>query len=225
MQSSANGFKVDTENATYESKRIIIATGHKDNIEEIGIEGLQAVYGKSVYPCPFCDAFELADKKLAVIGDAMMAPMFAKTISHWSKDVIVFTNGDKVLDEALVTNLNRNGIIIIEGKIKKINSHNGQLKSIELNDGSLFERQGGFLPDTKSTEYTDFAKNMDISIELDFMGMETYKVNENRETNIEGLYIIGDARTGWSGVSSCVAEGSEVAGAITHQIIEENWKN
>jgi thioredoxin reductase len=224
LKSLLNGFSVETENATYRSKRVIIATGHKDNIDAIGIEGLSSVYGKSIYPCPFCDGFELADKQLAVIGDAIMAPMFAKTIAHWSKDVYVFTNGEQVTDEATIRNLKRNEIQIIDGKIKKLHSKEGILQNIELETGELIEREGGFLPDTKSTEYTDFAKKMGIEKEAGFMGMETYKVKENKETDINGLYIIGDARTGWSGVASSVAEGSEVAGAITHQIIEENWR-
>ena len=224
LRHSSEGFIVDTESETYNTKRVVLATGHKDNIEAIGIEGLKVVYGKSVYPCPFCDGFELADKKLAVIGDAVMAPMFAKTIAHWSEDVIVFTNGEKVLDQGIVENLKINGIQIVETRIKKLHSQEGLLKFIELKDGTFIEREGGFLPDTKSTEYTDFAKSMNISKEVGFMGMETYKVKEGKETDVAGLYIIGDARTGWSGVASSVAEGSEVGSAITHQLIEENWK-
>ncbi|MFT7898961.1 NAD(P)/FAD-dependent oxidoreductase [Tenacibaculum ascidiaceicola] len=218
-----NHFSVETEHEIYSAKRVIVATGHKDNIAEIGIEGLTDVYGKSVYPCPFCDGFEMADKKLAVIGDAIMAPMFSKTISHWSKDVIVFTNGEKVEDKELLSNLIKKGIQIVEKKIKKLISIKGQLTGVELIDNTIIEREGGFLPDTKSTESTDFVKKMNVSTEIGHFGMEFYKVDENKETEIKGFYIIGDARTGWSGVASSVAEGSEVAAAITHQIIEENW--
>ncbi|RLK02371.1 NAD(P)/FAD-dependent oxidoreductase [Tenacibaculum discolor] len=218
-----NNFSVETEHDTYSAKRVVIATGHKDNIAEIGIEGLTKVYGKSVYPCPFCDGFEIADKKLAVFGDVLMAPMFSKTISHWSKNVIVFTNGEKVEDEELVSNLTKKGIQIIDKKIKKLISTEGQLTGVQLIDETIIEREGGFLPDTKSTESTDFAKKMNIPTEKGYFGMEFYKVDENKETEIKGFYIIGDARTGWSGVASSVAEGSEVAAAITHQIIEENW--
>ena len=218
-----NIFSVEVENNIYTAKRVIIATGHKDNIAEIGIKGLTEVYGKSVYPCPFCDGFEMADKKLAVIGDAIMAPMFSKTISHWSKDVIVFTNGEKVTDNELISNLNKNGIRIIEKRIHNLISNEGQLIGIELEDHSIIEREGGFLPDTKSNESTDFAKKMNIQTEIGHFGMEFYKVDDNKETEIKGLYIIGDARTGWSGVASSVAEGSGVAAAITHQIIDENW--
>ena len=55
--------------------------------------------------------------------------------------------------------------------------------------------------------------------------MEVYVVNEQKETDIKGLFIIGDARTGWSGLAASVAEGSAVGAAITHQIIEEKWGN
>jgi len=223
VKNENNHFSVETEHEIYSAKRVIVATGHKDNIAEIGIEGLTDVYGKSVYPCPFCDGFEMADKKLAVIGDAIMAPMFSKTISHWSKDVIVFTNGEKVEDKELFSNLTKKGIQIVEKKIKKLISIKGQLTGVELIDDTIIEREGGFLPDTKSTESTDFVKKMNVLTEIGHFGMEFYKVDENKETEIKGFYIIGDARTGWSGVASSVAEGSEVAAAITHQIIEENW--
>jgi len=218
-----NIFFIETEDNSYSAKRVIIATGHIDNIADIGIDGLTEVYGKSIYPCPFCDGYEMADKKLAVIGDAVMAPMFSKTISHWSKDVIVFTNGEKVENKELVSNLQKNKIQIVEKKINRLISSQGLLIEVELEDGSVIKREGGFIPDTKSIESTVFAKKMNISTEVGHFGMEFYKVDDNKETDIKGLYIIGDARTGWSGVISSAAEGSDVAAAITHQIIDENW--
>ncbi len=214
---------VETTHTKYITKRVIIATGYKDNIARIGINGLPEVYGKSVYPCPFCDGFELADKKLAVFGDAVMAPMFVKTISHWSKDVIAFTNGDKVTDKDLLQNLQKNGIQVIDKKINQLISDQGQLVGVELEDGVIIDREGGFLPDTNATESTDFAKKLNIPIETGHFGMEMYVVDENKETKIKGVYIIGDARTGWSGVAQSAAEGSAIGSAITHQIIAENW--
>lgn len=223
VRHSDGGFVVKTDAGEYTSQRVIIATGHKDNIAAVGVDGLIEVYGKSVYPCPFCDGFEMANKKLAVIGDGMMAPMFSKTISHWSDDVMVFTNGDAVSDPELATKLKAGGIAIVEQKIDKLVSENGQLRAIVLEDGTSIEREGGFIPDTKSEESTPFAKNLNVPTEEGFWGMEMYTVDDAKETPIKGLYIIGDARTGWSGVAGSVAEGSEVGAAITHQIIEERW--
>lgn len=224
VKPKGDNFSVETDNNIYTSKRVIIATGRKDNITDVGINGLTEVYGKSVYPCPFCDGFEMADKKLAVFGDSTMGPMFSKVISNWSKDVIVFTNGEKVTDKDLANSLQKNGIQIIENKIQKLISNNGQLEGIQLEDDTIIKREGGFLPDTKSTESTNFAKRMNIPTEPGRFGMEIYKVDESKETEIKGLYIVGDARIGFGGVARSVAAGSEVASAITHQIIDENWK-
>lgn len=224
LEKNEEGFLVKTAENNYTAKRVVIATGHQDHIEEIGIDGLVDVYGKSVYPCPFCDGFEMADKKLAVFGDAFMGPMFSKVIAHWSNDVMVFTNGNLVEDKGLVAILQKNGVELVEQKIKRLISQEGILSGIELEDGSIIEREGGFLPDTKAVESTDFAKKLNVETELGHFDMEMYKVDEQKETAIKGLYIVGDARTGWGGVAVSVAEGSKVGSAITHQIISENWK-
>lgn len=216
-------FTIETASGNYQAKRVIMATGYKDNIADIGIEGLTEVYGKSVFPCPFCDGFEMADKKLAVFGDASMAPMFSKKIAHWSNDIIAFTNGDKVTDKELVQGLEKNGIQLVEERIDKLVSENGNLTSVVLENKTIFKREGGFIADTKSSESTDFAKKLNVPTETGPYGMEMYKVDENKETDIKGLFIIGDARTGWSGIAVSVAEGSSVGAAITHQIIDENW--
>lgn len=223
LEVNTDNFLVKTAQDEYKSKRVVIATGYKDNIDQIGIDGLSEVYGKSIYPCPFCDGFEMADKKLAVIGDGTMAPMFSKTIAHWSNDVIVFTNGEQVADMDLLNNLEKNGVSIIEKKIRKLLSKEGKLWGIELEDNSIIEREGGFLSDSQSVESTNFAQKLALPTEPGHFGMETYKVDENKETEIRGLFIIGDARTGWSGVAESVAEGSKVAAVITHQIIDKNW--
>ena len=225
VEKTTDGFLIKTNSGSYRSRRVILATGHKDNIRLLEIKGLSEVYGTSVYPCPFCDGFEMADKKLGVFGDAQFGPMFSKTIAHWSKDIIVFTNGDKVTDTGLIKNLKLNGIEIVDKKIKELVSTDGHLKQVVFTDHTAIEREGGFITDTKSTESADFARKLNIPTEEGYFGIETYKVDENKETDVKGFYIIGDARTGWSGVASSVAEGSEVAAAITHQIIEENWKH
>ena len=218
-----NGYSVETESETYQAQRVIIATGYTDQIDTLGIPNLTEVYGKSVYPCPFCDGFELADKKLAIFGDAIEAPMFSKIISHWSKDIIVFTNGEPITHLGLEYSLEKNNIKIIDQKIKRLNSNNGILESITLENGVIIERDAGFIADIKATESTDFAKSLNLTKAFDKNDKEIYIVNESFETELKGLFIIGDARSGWSRIAGAVSEGSKVAVAITHQIINENW--
>lgn len=218
------GFKVTTESKEYTTKRVVLATGQKDNIDQLGIPGMEEVYGKSVYPCPFCDGFEMADKPLAVFGPASIAPHFAKVIAHWSKDLIVFTNGEIVEDSQLATELKLNGIELIEQEIDLLSSDSGQLNQVILKNGRTIAREGGFLPDTKTTESADFAQKLNLAmIEGDF-GMPTYELDANMESSVKGFFIIGDSRMGFGGIASSVADGSTLGSALTHQIIEERWK-
>ncbi|SMF64506.1 NAD(P)/FAD-dependent oxidoreductase [Pseudobacteriovorax antillogorgiicola] len=219
------GFKVITESNEYLSRRVIVATGYKDNIDKLGIQGLREVYGKSVFPCPFCDGFEMSDRKLAVFGDANVGPMFAKIISNWSDDVVVVTNGEQIKDEQVLESLRRNKVSLIDKPIKDLVSKNGLLEKIVFEDGASVSRDGGFIADTRATESVDFLNKLKLPTSSGFIGMKSYKVDENKESPIKGLYIVGDARTGWSGVVSAAAEGSDVAASITHQIVAEKWIN
>lgn len=221
---TSDGFNIQTNVNNYTVKRVILATGQKDNIDKLGIDGMAEVYGKSVYPCPFCDGFEMADKKLAVFGDAEIAPHFAKVIAHWTNDLMVFTNGDPIQDHSLISNLKLNGIEVFTQKIERLNSHDGQLKQIIFDDRTIIERDGGFLADTKATESVNFAKKLNIETTEGDFGEFAYQVDANRETNVNGFYIVGDSKIGFSGIAGAVSEGSEVGAAITHQIINENWK-
>lgn len=223
LDSINDSFLVTTPSGSYHSKRVVLAAGQKDNVDQLGVPGLAEAYGKSVYPCPFCDGFELADKKLAVIGPADMAPHFARVIANWSKDVVVFTHGEKVKDEALAQSLKLNGIGLVEQEIQQLTHHDGVLHEVILKDGTIIAREGGFLPDTKTTESVDFAQKLGIPTIEGHFGRPSYQVDENLESKVKGLFIIGDSRVGFGGVARSVADGSTVGAVITHQIVEERW--
>lgn len=223
LNTSENGFTVKTEKTNYSAKRVVIASGYRDDIEGTGIEGLSEVYGKSVYPCPFCDGYELADKKLAVFGNATVIPFFSTVVAHWSKDIAIFTNGDPITDTEFLSQLKRKGIHLFQNKIKTLHSKAGMLNSIELENGEIVERDGGFCKGINAIEHTNFAQKFNIPTIPGHFGLTNYQVDENSETIINGLYIVGDAKTGWSGLAPSVAEGYKLGTSITVQISQENW--
>ncbi len=215
-------FLVRTDVSEYCAKRVILASGYTDHIKGVNIPGLTKVYGKSVFPCPFCDGFEVADKKLAVFSNPEMVSFISKLVSNWSKDIITFTNGEMIENRALVNELEEKNIRVVEQKIKQLHSNAGQLFAIELENGEVINRDAGFIRNTKASESTKFAHRLKLSAESGHFGVHIYTVDDNKETKIKGLYIIGDAQSSWSGVASAVASGSDVAQAITIQLTEEN---
>jgi thioredoxin reductase len=61
------GFTADLgDTKVLRTKRIVIATGYRDDLSELKLVGIEDVYGRSVYPCVFCDGFEQRNKRLAL---------------------------------------------------------------------------------------------------------------------------------------------------------------
>ena len=221
IEKQAAGFEITAQNGeVFHAQNVVFATGYKDDISTINLPGIKAVYGKTVYPCPFCDGWERRNQPLALFGEEVFVAQFAKTIHHWSKDLIVFTNGKKVVSEEDKKALERNNIRLIEGEIQELISENGQLSGVKLASGELIARTGGFLLSTGEKQATGIPAKLGVET-TDF---GTYKTNDWGKSAVEGIYIVGDAKNGFSGIAAAVAEGSMVAEMMIHEIINERWE-
>lgn len=135
-------FELKTENGTFHSTKIILATGLKD--EQPNIPDIERFYGTSLFSCPYCDGWELRDQPLAVIADKNVFKL-AKEVYTWSRDLMVFTNGEGRLEVEERDRLLAKGIQVYEDIIAGLEGKDGQLHSIRLEDGTLINRAGGFV--------------------------------------------------------------------------------
>ena len=67
-----------------------------------------------------------------------MALEFAKMISHWTKELTLFTNGPSALSPQQETVLVEHHIPIVEGEIARISHTDGYLQEMHGKDGSTF---------------------------------------------------------------------------------------
>jgi thioredoxin reductase len=80
---------VSDEGTRYAGRRIVLATGLYDAIP--AIEGIAERWGRSVFVCPYCDGWEMRDKRLAVIARGHKAVELAQELRQWSTDLLVCT--------------------------------------------------------------------------------------------------------------------------------------
>jgi thioredoxin reductase len=203
--------------STIKGRKIIFATGIKDHLPPI--PGLVDVYGTSVFPCPYCDGWERSDEPLAVIGNSEHLFDYAKLIYNWSKDIAVFTNGPAHLSDEQRSALTWRHILLVEDPIKELKSRGGQLEGIVLNNGNVIARKGGFLMDTGIKQASTLP--LKLGVPLDKAG--GYETKEHGKTNVDGLYIIGDAETTFSGLIGAAADGYEAGVVINHELVEDDW--
>ena len=189
-------FSITTSKNKYVSKVVILATGNKKNKPQI--DGIDRLEGKGISYCAICDGFFYKNKSVAVLGNSKYALSEVNDLINVVKDITVLTNGkDKpeIRDDRI--KLETKKIKEIEGKAK--------VEKIKFEDGSKMNIDGIFIAEGVAGS-TEFAKKMGA-----FIKQNKIVVNENMETNINGLYACGDCTGGILQISKAVYEGT-VAG-------------
>ncbi|MGD7024894.1 NAD(P)/FAD-dependent oxidoreductase [Rossellomorea vietnamensis] len=211
-------FKVETENGeVYSTKKIILATGFKEVLPDI--PRVKEFYGKSLFSCPFCDGWELRDRPLAVIAEDHKAFHMAKLVSNWTNDLIICTNGSKVLSHEEQVLLRSKGILINEKKIATFTGEEGKLKEIQFEDKTSVLREGGFI----SAEWKQ-AASLESSLDLTFNEHGGIATDSWQRTNTEGVYACGDMRiAGPSQLVIAAGEGCMAAMSVNGALIEEKF--
>ncbi len=59
--------------------------------------GPRRVWGRTVFQCPFCDGWEMREKRLATLADGDDGVHSALMLRGWSDDVVLLTNGPRSL--------------------------------------------------------------------------------------------------------------------------------
>ncbi|WP_153721966.1 NAD(P)/FAD-dependent oxidoreductase [Sporosarcina cascadiensis] len=165
--------------------KILLAAGLQD--EQPNIPGIERFYGTSIFSCPYCDGWELRDQPLAVIADKNVFRLAAEVYT-WSRDLIVFTNGEGQLTDEERRKLNAKDIRIVDDIIAGLEGENGQLKSIQLEDGTLVDRTGAFASPLWSHP-NHFAE--DLGCEPNQYG--GILTDEYGRTTVWNVYAAGDA--------------------------------
>ncbi|MBO4293126.1 MAG: NAD(P)/FAD-dependent oxidoreductase [Clostridia bacterium] len=184
-------FTVKTTKGEYKSKSVIISTGNKKL--RPNIKGILQFEGKGISYCAICDGFFYRGKNVVVIGNGDFAVSESDDLKNIANNVKILTNGLEMETSS--------DYEIVTKKIKEIHGEE-HVKSIEFEDGEHLEVDGIFIALGKAGG-SDFAKKMGVMLEKD-----NIKVDENMQTNIEGLYSCGDVTGGLLQVCKAAYDGA-----------------
>lgn len=179
---------ITTNNDKYEAKYIIIATGRIPR--KLGLENEEKLIGHGISNCALCDGNLYKGKDIAVVGGGNSALEEAIYLSKLVNKVYLihrkseFTAEDKLIREVK----NKDNIeIIYNSNISEIIEENDKLTKLKLDNDITLEISALF-------EYIGYIPGNDFLINLDIETENGYiKVNENYETNIPGIYAVGDS--------------------------------
>ncbi len=208
-----DGFLVSAADGTsLSARKLLLASGVVDDLPDI--PGLADLYGISVHHCPYCDAWEWRDRPLAVYGDPETAAGLALTLTSWSTDIAVCTDGRELSDgaagrlAAVRVEVRRDRVVRLEGK-------EGLLARIVFAHGPALERSALFLC-MGQHQASDLAERLGCR----FTEKGAVNTGKCEATNVPGLYVAGDASREAQFVIVAAAEGAE-AGMAIHKALDD----
>lgn len=123
----------------HRARKMILATGVTDALP--AVPGLQECWARSIFPCPYCHAWEYRDQPLAVIGNGVGITSVLAVLRSWSKDVALLTNGPPTMDRNEFMLLQRGNVTIYDQPIGAFEHVEGQLTRVAFKNGTGLPRK------------------------------------------------------------------------------------
>jgi thioredoxin reductase len=206
------GFEVMLEEgATLTCRRLLLATGVVDELPRV--EGIEPLYGRSVWHCPYCDGWEVRDQPLAAYGWGHDGAELALALKTWTDDIILFTDGGRPPSSEEKKVLRHEGIRWYGQRIARLEGTEGQLERVVLTSGEVIPRRGLFFH-THPRQRSLLATRLGCT----FTRKGAVKTRKLEDTGVPGLYVAGDASRDVQFVIVAAAEGAKAALAINKSL-------
>lgn len=187
-----DGFVVETRSETFASRKLILATGVRDELPEI--PGLRERWGKTAFSCPYCDGYERAMGKLGVIASGEIASHYATIVSQWGSETTLFSDAEPPP-----------GVEVEHDPIVEVRDAPAGIEVV-TRTGRRYPLAGLFVG-TKVHVPGDFARTLGLELET-FPNGSFYKTDpRTKETSAPGVYAAGDVTSPAHALSFAIADG------------------
>ncbi|OUE23884.1 Thioredoxin reductase [Clavibacter michiganensis] len=203
--------------AVVRARRVILATGLADVLPEV--PGLAAHWGAGVVVCPYCDGWEVRDRRIGVLATGPGSLHHVQMLRQWSGDITFLVAGGTAdgaplgIDAATRAGLDARGIRIEEARVARVLGERGALEGVELADGRTLSLDSLFaMPGVAPRD--EFARTLGAATEETPWG-PFVAADPMGRTSVPGLLIAGNASSGSANVPVAMAAGT-MAGAMAN---------
>jgi thioredoxin reductase len=212
-------FQITTaQGKSFRSKKLLFAVGKKDH--PLDVNGLEAVYGKSAFVCPYCDGWELRDQPLVLIVKGASALHLAKVISGWTNQYTICTDGPDELKDEQRAELKLHNVPVFDKPIQRIESSDGMVQRVVLEDGAIIPCRGIFFTPKLVT-----GSDLPQAIGCKITEAGTVIVDRFGKTNLPGIYSAGDAASELYQVIAAASLGALAGMSINGELLAEAWNS
>jgi thioredoxin reductase len=205
---SGEHFEVTLETGErLQARKVLVATGVRDHVPPI--DGIDACYGISVHHCPYCDGWEVRDRRIAVIGQGASGTGLSLSLKTWSDNIVLCTNGRARLSTKHRQQLDEHAIRIVSRPIARLEHTDGRVRQLVMADGEPVPCDAVFFSSGQSLQC-----DLPTRLGCELTNKGVVKTDHLGQTRVPGLYVVGDASRDVQFVIVAAAEGAKAAVAI-----------
>ncbi len=210
-------FTVKTDNDSYLTKSVILATGSSHR--QLNAKGEEEFKGKGVSYCATCDGFFFQGRDIIMVGGGNSALQEALYLNNLGANVTLVHRRDEFRAQKHLQNqIKEKGINVIYNAVVEEIKGDMLVESVVLKDTQTGELTDlpisgifisvGYIPHTELAEQ--------LGVNLDESGHII--INTEQKTNIEHVYAIGDVCVGLKQWVVACGEGAVAATSAYHDL-------
>lgn len=203
------------------ARRVLLATGMDYQVQEL--PGMAPLWGRSVFHCPFCHGWEVADQPLAVLARGERAVHLALLLRNWSRDIVVLTDGPAEFDEDELRRFAAAGVRIDERAVVQLESSDGELAAIRFADGDPLPRRGLLVASTLR-QRSDLVEQLGVQTVAGRVAVDAVVVDPLGRTSVPGVFAAGDLTDQIPQVAAAIAAGSATAAAVVQSLSADDYE-
>lgn len=214
---SGNLFAVSlADGEEVQCRKLLLATGLMDELPPI--PDVEDFFGISVFLCPYCDGWELRDAPLAVFGRGRRGFELTRSMTAWSRDLVLCTHGTPGLSREDMRCLQSNGVRVETAPISRLEGRDGRLERIVFADGRSLERRALFF-NLPSHPQSELAR----ALGCQFTSAGAIRCGKYEATSVPGVFVAGNILKDVQLSIVAAAEGAKAAFGINRALTREDF--
>jgi thioredoxin reductase len=201
------------DGAEVEARKVLIATGITDEIPEL--PGLRELWGRVVFPCPYCDGWEFRGRRLGALAVGCDGSALTRALTTWSEDVVLFTS--EPLEADVERAFTQHRVRVVRQPVRALERAGDGLQVV-VEGGAPLQRDALFVAGPQKQKTSLLAR---LGCEFTEGGM--VRCGPQQSTCVPGLFVAGDAAANIQFAIIAAAEGATAAFAINRELLREDF--
>jgi len=214
-RAAGGGFHLELDGGEHAfARKLLLATGLMDELPPF--PDVEQYFGRSVFPCPYCDGWEMRGAPIAVYGRGRRGFEMARAMTAWSSDILLCTDGTAGLTRAQRQALQENAIHIESDRIARLEGREGRLSRIHFASGAAVARTAIFF-DMPSHPQSQLARTLGCQ----FTASGGIRCGQYEATSVPGIFVAGNILKDVQLSIVAAAEGARAAFGINRALTRE----